>query len=588
MWPFSLSRSQRAAAALYVISCLGRCIEASPLSPLSQHEDSSLASPLSRRQSSNPTASNFIRRALHASVVVGSRLYIDGGELAQYVNGDTDTAVSRINNQTLSIDLSTAWTNDTVQISALDKDGAPVFNFPGLWSDGNSAFYLFAGEVSPVAGDASTPDVALWKFSSTPAGGGSWAKQATADPQVFNQLTRPANALVATGQSTGYVLGGYASARTDPDSTSADVPVPGIVAYDWESQKWSNSSAAAFTTFGTAVSGQMHFVPAFGKDGLLFMFGGESTTPTAWSEKSGQLQFNNITMYDPAAGSWYSQVTTGDAPPVRELFCVAGAEGNNGTYEIFVMGGWDAFQGVCYDDMYILSVPGFHWFKAPTISGGPRAFHTCNVVGKRQMLVVGGVNYNLGVPGDWKDPDPWSQGLGVFDMTNLSWSSSYDPAAAAYNSPDKVRAWYKQGNGDSVSWTNNQVRALFASTNGNSGNSGSGNGGAGTGNASGAEKSSSNTGAIVGGVVGGVAGLALLAGLAWLLLRRRKRNAAAVAAGEKQHPGSGGGYAYQQAPGGLAEVDGREVERREKRPEELPAGEGNEVHELAGDQGVRK
>lgn len=65
------------------------------------------------------------------------------------------------------------------------------------------------------------------------------------------------------------------------------------------------------------------------------------------------------------------------------------------------MGGWDAFQGVCYDDMYILSVPGFHWFKAPTISGGPRAFHTCNVVGKRQMLVVGGVNYNLGVPGDW-------------------------------------------------------------------------------------------------------------------------------------------------------------------------------------------
>lgn len=326
--------SRRIASALLTIAQLSTIIEASPFSRLPQDEPPADRL-LERRQSDTPATSNFIRRALHGSTVVGNRLYIDGGEIAQYVDGNTDTQMSRVNNQTLSIDLSTSWTNASVQISALDKDGAPVFNFPGLWSDGNSAFYLFAGEVSPVAGaNATTPAVAVWKFTGTPAGGGSWEQLATSDPQVFNQLTRPANALVASGNSKGYVLGGYESGRTDPDSHDADTPVPGIVSFDWESGAWSNDSATAFTTYGTAVSGQMHFVPTFGEGGLLMMFGGESTTPTTWDEKAGQLQFSNVTMYEPETGSWYAQTTTGEAPAVRELFCVAGAAGKNGTYEM--------------------------------------------------------------------------------------------------------------------------------------------------------------------------------------------------------------------------------------------------------------
>ncbi len=49
-------------------------------------------------------------------------------------------------------------------------------------------------------------------------------------------------------------------------------------------------------------------------------------------------------------------------------------------------------------------------------------------------------------------------------------------------------------------------------------------------------KSSSHAGAIAGGVVGGLAGLAIIAGLVWLLLRRRKGKSS------KQGP------KYQQAP----------------------------------------
>ncbi|OJD30271.1 kelch repeat protein [Diplodia corticola] len=250
------------------------------------------------------------------------------------------------------------------------------------------------------------------------------------------------------------------------------------------------------------------------------------------------------------------------------------------------MGGWDAFRTTCYDDAYILSLPGFHWFKAPDMSGGPRAFHTCNVVGNRQMVVVGGVNYyNLGVPGDWKDPDPWSQGIGVFDMTQLSWSAGYDAGAAAYESPDKVKAWYDQGNGNQVAWTDDKVKALFTSKSGNGGSSGTGSGGK-------SSKSSPNhTGAIVGGVVGGVAGLALIAGAAWFLMRRKKSNAAAAGTGaEKANANGRGEYAYQQAPPyeGPAEVAGEGMQPSPKRMSELPAGGGHEVHELAGTEGARK
>lgn len=39
----------------------------------------------------------------------------------------------------------------------------------------------------------------------------------------------------------------------------------------------------------------------------------------------------------------------------------------------FVMGGWDNSRRKTLDDMYILSLPGFHWFKVAATSGSGRA-----------------------------------------------------------------------------------------------------------------------------------------------------------------------------------------------------------------------
>ena len=70
-----------------------------------------------------------------------------------------------------------------------------------------------------------------------------------------------------------------------------------------------------------------------------------------------------------------------------------------------------------------------------------RASHTCNVVGKRQMISVGGrlpsSRSHIG-----QESDPWSSGIGIFDMTLLRWQDHYDAGAEKYDSPDLVKRYY--------------------------------------------------------------------------------------------------------------------------------------------------
>jgi len=80
------------------------------------------------------------------------------------------------------------------------------------------------------------------------------------------------------------------------------------------------------------------------------------------------------------------------------------------------------------NDISVLSLPGFQWY------------HSCIVIGKRQMVIVGCLfiyagGYNMNYP----PADPWAQGLGILDLPSLSWSDHYDAQASAYESPDVVK-----------------------------------------------------------------------------------------------------------------------------------------------------
>ena len=105
-------------------------------------------------------------------------------------------------------------------------------------------------------------------------------------------------------------------------------------------------------------------------------------------------------------------------------------------------GGADSTFKESYNDVYVLSLPGFVWFKATDNSQEKRSGPTCVVVGKgkRQMLSIGGKE----ISANWASPDSFPQGLGIFDMTALTWSKEYDADMDDYESPGVVRDWYNK------------------------------------------------------------------------------------------------------------------------------------------------
>lgn len=100
--------------------------------------------------------------------------------------------------------------------------------------------------------------------------------------------------------------------------------------------------------------------------------------------------------------------------------------------------------------MYILSIPAFRWFLAKDTSPSiPRGGHTCHGTETNQMILIGGVDprnqtFELENADYGDDPkDPWTQGIGVFDMTSLEFKASYQAKAEPYQPAEVIREYYK-------------------------------------------------------------------------------------------------------------------------------------------------
>ena len=65
------------------------------------------------------------------------------------------------------------------------------------------------------------------------------------------------------------------------------------------------------------------------------------------------------------------------------------------------------------------------------------------------MVVIGGLDPTEETDGDREafnaSADPWTQGLGVFDMTSLQWKSSYTADAGPYMPANIIAQYYGQG-----------------------------------------------------------------------------------------------------------------------------------------------
>lgn len=90
-----------------------------------------------------------------------------------------------------------------------------------------------------------------------------------------------------------------------------------------------------------------------------------------------------------------------------------------------------------YDDIWVLSIPAFQWFKLDLV-GTPRGRHECVIVGS-QLFSIGGMGKAL----SHQERGEWTQGVGVLDLTTMSWADSFDPNSKQYESPQVVKDWYR-------------------------------------------------------------------------------------------------------------------------------------------------
>ncbi|KAI9793855.1 MAG: hypothetical protein M1816_007107 [Peltula sp. TS41687] len=475
------------------------------------------------------------------AIVVGDYLYIDGGEINFLDNG---TFRHLPDNATYSIDLRASWNNRSVTINPIKKDISSL-NYVSLWKDPTSkAFYSYGGEVTRALPPDQLPPIppnAIWKFNAD-GNSGSWSQVSMASNSIFPSLVRPAGGVGAYGDGLGLLLGGYATSISSLESRSYQglVPTPGMLSYNMSSGVWANNSATDFSTYGTAILGQMQYVPNFGEQGLFVVVGGQTANRVSWQDRgSNLLPFRNIYIYDPASASWHNQTASGSIPNPRDRFCSVGVQGENGTYEVFIYGGHvaptegqniasktdeDVARNLALDEVFVLSLPGFNWQKANYTATHPRIAHSCNLVGKRQMAVIGGVNPATRNDSDQiTTPDVWTNGIGIFDLSAMQWTDRYNANADNYTTPAAVRGWYRQNGRYPSQWDDPRVRAYFV-RDATPNNSTSGSTNASRGDRPTESGKSSNTPAIVGGVVGGIAALALLGAGLWFFFRRRRRS----------------------------------------------------------------
>ena len=291
---------------------------------------------------------------------------------------------------------------------------------------------------------------------------------------VWDSITRPVEPMMAFGSGNAYVLGGTEDSQSIPSTVNlrGDVAIPGLVHFNMTTKTFSNSTASGYSFNGTAEKGAMHHVPSFGPDGLFIVMGGDGF----WHSDYKSLQnLQTVSVFDPSSNQWFNQTTTGNVPQPRKGFCLAGIDSNNGTHEMYVIfsdlngspvknrstdftcsfmyAGWDGrlgTQSIPFDEIYILTLPAFHWIKVDYPPQNPRHALTCNAVGGSQILTIGGLDTNSEHTIDdltYTSPfdtaaDPFTQGLAIFDMTTLKFATQYTANASPYVQSDMVKNYY--------------------------------------------------------------------------------------------------------------------------------------------------
>ena len=142
-----------------------------------------------------------------------------------------------------------------------------------------------------------------------------------------------------------------------------------------------------------------------------------------------------VSVFDIATETWFTQFTTaqlGLYPTAREEFCsvVASAE-DNSSHNIYIYGGYDRSDYNGTNDIFILTLPAFHWVSVyPSAEGESNSNirrtydHQCQKVHEKHMVVYRNNNGNNLCTSD-KELGIY-QGMVIYDMSSLTWTTKIE------------------------------------------------------------------------------------------------------------------------------------------------------------------
>jgi hypothetical protein len=477
------------------------------------------------------TLGPFNRAAYWEATTIGDYIYIDGGQMS--IKGSKGKAVGPFQvNHTLSIDCSIPWRPEDVEIRLLNRSSQiPALSDPCIFPTADS-FYIWGGD-SPE--NESPEELRLWQFTADGHGAGDWDYQSVGNADAFGSIPYRESAACTSTEGRAFAFGGTTIETIEEESTRLGSQSTGLVTFDFytrtfeEEDEGDDGYEGNYSGDGSVWGGTTTFVPNFGDEGVIVMIGGETRRGQA---NAAYRDMMSVSVYDVAGKKWHAQqARLGDAtdpPPRVSHHCAVGvadtAEGNS--FEIFIYGGNTNTQSYSnYGGTYVLSLPSFTWTKATDMRDGlARSHHACVSLNSSssQFVSLGGVQV-MAEETNWEDKDPFPQSIGIYDMNNLTWVESYDPAADAYVTNSKIRSWSH----DTPRWSSNELRDLFLKHNNNNNdndNDNNDNNGAGDED----EDSSDLTIALAVGVVGGLAALVVLAGLASWFWRPRRQQSGSV------------------------------------------------------------
>src|SRR5579871_5819100 len=153
--------------------------------------------------------------------------------------------------------------------------------------------------------------------------------------------------------------------------------------------------------------------------GILVSLGGGTDTT--------MVPMDSLDVFDLSSRTWSKQSTKGTVPSQRVNPCAVLAS-SSAAKAIYMYGGQNVLDPL--PRIWILALPSFTWVSAGTLNNGPsgRSGHRCHAIGTN-MLVFGGYT------GSSAQCD--SPGIYVFDMSSLSWQSSFQ-AGKSYSMPSSV------------------------------------------------------------------------------------------------------------------------------------------------------